>query len=500
MFTTIFQHGTARRQQTSQESLSLDNTWAFVPNKLATSHQGKTRVVCYDSEGKPQDIFLPQTISDLKTLARETHDPVVVVVENISLKWMIELHTRLHIDVVFFREHACNLTEGDIWKSAFSSSAGGQRILTEEAKKAEYTHRFWHADGVFERKPAQLTQRKAMPEVRDTNVVALRCEPIPNTQHWWQQWNTTMLHCEITDDNIHLILVDAPFEGVIHGSPPFILPTSLHVPVSLSYGGLVLSPLLRQRKSSLFDCLRQFFSHPWHLKKIRAHSLSSTAFLWLIAASTWTYNIRNLNQNINDVAFNDLRRPDLQGPVGHRVHNRLHELRQSLMDLRKNVAYARRWIPPQAKDDLQGISQTLDGVFEKIFVDILSEAETTDRFLMDTFQLLMSSINVLDSATAIQQAQSSQKLTQLAFIFIPLNLVTSIFGMNIMEINGSPLRAWVCVVVLIVTIACTVSLLMAYDRWEAGRTRWNLRAVWEHLVRWTRRTKPEETLDCPENK
>lgn len=120
---------------------------------------------------------------------------------------------------------------------------------------------------------------------------------------------------------------------------------------------------------------------------------------------------------------------------------------------------------------------------------------------MDTFQLLMSSINVLDSATAIQQAQSSQELTQLAFIFIPLNLVTSIFGMNIMEINGSPVRAWVCVVVLVVAIACTVSLLMIYDRWEARRTRWNLGMLWSHLVRWTHGTEPGDmTSGCPENK
>lgn len=223
--------------------------------------------------------------------------------------------------------------------------------------------------------------------------------------------------------------------------------------------------------------------------------------MWLLAASTWRYNIRYLNQAISDVAFKDVRRSDLQGPVGHKVHNCLHELRHNLMDLRKEVTYAKQYLPPQVKDELQGAPQARDGFFENIFDEILSEAETADRFLMDTFQLLMSSISVLDSATSIQQARSSQKLTQLAFIFIPLNLVTSIFGMNIMEINGSPVRAWVCVVVLFVAIACTVSLLMVYDRWQARRTLRNLRALWVHLVRWTRRTKPEEmTLDCLENK
>ncbi|KAG8156748.1 hypothetical protein KVR01_013353 [Diaporthe batatas] len=170
--------------------------------------------------------------------------------------------------------------------------------------------------------------------------------------------------------------------------------------------------------------------------------LSSRPLLWLLAASTWMYNSRRLNQSISDVAFNDVRRPDLQGPVGHEVHNRLHELRKNLMDMRKDVRYAKQWIHPEVKEGLQGIVQASDGVFETIFSDILKEAEVSERFLMDTFQLLMSSINVLDSATSIQQAQSSQKLTQLAFIFIPLNLVTSIFGMNIMEINGSPISAW----------------------------------------------------------
>lgn len=198
----MFQHGTARRHQTSEENFSLNDTWDFVPNTLVTSHQGKTRVVCYDSEGKPKDIFLPKTISEVKALARETQDPVVIVVENINLKWMIELHTRLHIDVAFFREHARNPMEGDIWKAAFSSSAEGQRTLTEEAKKAEDTHRFWHVDGVFEWKPAEPTQMKAMPDVRDPNAVARRREPIPNTQHGWQQWNTTISHCEIVDDNM----------------------------------------------------------------------------------------------------------------------------------------------------------------------------------------------------------------------------------------------------------------------------------------------------------
>lgn len=171
------------------------------------------------------------------------------------------------------------------------------------------------------------------------------------------------------------------------------------------------------------------------------------------------------------------------------------------MDLRKDVAYAKKWMPLQVKSELQGVSQAFGGAFEDNLDEILSEVETTERFLMDTFQLLMSSINVLDSATSIQQAQSSQKLTQLAFIFIPLNLVTSIFGMNITEINDSPVPAWVCVVVLFVAVACTLGLLMVYDRWQVHRSRRVPQELWAHPARWTGAIPPEDKgQDYPANK
>lgn len=303
----------------------------------------------------------------------------------------------------------------------------------------------------------------------------------------------------LTKDFTDIFLVDAPFEGVTSGPWLTNLP-SLHIPAAHSRGGLTLSPLLEKSESSLFGCLKQFFSHGWQLQMMKDRKLSSTAFFWLLAASAWRYNTRYLKQSISDVAFKDVRHSDLQGSVGHKVHDRLqelkhnHELQHSLMDLRQEVEYAKKYLPREINNELHGAAPAPDGFFEDILEEILGEVEAVDRFLVDTFQLLMGSISILDSATSIQQARSSQKLTQLAFIFIPLNLVTSIFGMNIMEINGSPVRAWVCVVVLVVAIACTASLLMAYDRWETRRQGWNFRTLGRHLVSWTRRRKLEDNL------
>jgi hypothetical protein len=62
---------------------------------------------------------------------------------------------------------------------------------------------------------------------------------------------------------------------------------------------------------------------------------------------------------------------------------------------------------------------------------------------MDTFQLLMSTINTLDAQTSLEQAARGSRLTWLAFIYAPLSFVTGMYGMNVKEINGSPVSAWV---------------------------------------------------------
>jgi Mg2+ and Co2+ transporter CorA len=47
------------------------------------------------------------------------------------------------------------------------------------------------------------------------------------------------------------------------------------------------------------------------------------------------------------------------------------------------------------------------------------------------FQALMSTMSIVESERAIKAAEAISKLTYLAFFFIPLSLVASIFGMNV---------------------------------------------------------------------
>ncbi|KAK4163102.1 hypothetical protein QBC43DRAFT_265083 [Cladorrhinum sp. PSN259] len=82
----------------------------------------------------------------------------------------------------------------------------------------------------------------------------------------------------------------------------------------------------------------------------------------------------------------------------------------------------------------------------------------TSRRIETTFQALMSSITIVESERAIKEAESVSKLTQLAFFFIPLSLVSSVFGMNINEFEGQ-LTWWHWVLVSVAASIFTYTAL-----------------------------------------
>jgi hypothetical protein len=65
------------------------------------------------------------------------------------------------------------------------------------------------------------------------------------------------------------------------------------------------------------------------------------------------------------------------------------------------------------------------------------------RRVESTFQALMSTMSIIESKNAIAQAQSISKLTELAFVFIPLSFASSFFGMQVEVYHEDPV-AWNC--------------------------------------------------------
>ena len=76
--------------------------------------------------------------------------------------------------------------------------------------------------------------------------------------------------------------------------------------------------------------------------------------------------------------------------------------------------------------------------------------------------LLTSSIDVLEARSIVEQAQQGQMITRLAFLYVPLAFVANDFGINVKEINDSPLPIGVPIAAFLVVSTCTLGILFLW--------------------------------------
>jgi Mg2+ and Co2+ transporter CorA len=88
---------------------------------------------------------------------------------------------------------------------------------------------------------------------------------------------------------------------------------------------------------------------------------------------------------------------------------------------------------------------------------------------MDSFTLLMSSISILEAASINEQARQGQMITRLAFLYVPLSFVTSIFSMNVREIKSLPLPIWVPIASFLIVSLCTLGVYVLWMSKQASR-------------------------------
>ncbi|KAK8901436.1 hypothetical protein ACHAO1_008818 [Botrytis cinerea] len=67
----------------------------------------------------------------------------------------------------------------------------------------------------------------------------------------------------------------------------------------------------------------------------------------------------------------------------------------------------------------------------------LQRARELEQYVRDTLQCNVGRVSLIESGKSIQQSNTLGRLSVLAFIFLPISLVTSFFGMNISELTGS---------------------------------------------------------------
>jgi len=252
-------------------------------------------------------------------------------------------------------------------------------------------------------------------------------------------------------------------------------------------GGLQLPRLLElddwyDVRFSIFESLRNVFQHRWHMDLIFSNDKDLVLFpgpplLYMLSSSLWKSNLQYLSEDIKRISFMEIRRPNAK--TNDALHDRREDLAYIKSGLTETVTYVQHDIRDYFFDNayythMKTITRNDNPV--RALEQTLKDAGDLEAFLMETFQLLMSSTSVQEAQLSSKQALvSSQQglratqLTLLASIYVPLSFVTGIFGMNLKELNGSNLSIWVCIVGMIVAAFVTAVLFWALDEYAQRR-------------------------------
>lgn len=438
--------------------------WQVLTNNYHPSPRVTPRVLYVRDEKRVNHLSTPSDV--IAAAQQDTKDErsIAFIIEDINGEWIAALGSTWDIDPPFFSTHVEN-TEGysSLWE-AVTKSRHHRKVASRDPMK---TVAGWdYIDGILphlvNRRPLSLAKRRTGHDKSYGNQVNTRISYYRVSKRFCKQNRRRRIKEFSLADNAankitDLFLVDKPVK-----MEPLTTMTSrlsAWMPYSRNRGGLPIPQLYEMAEFSAFDMLASFSVHRWHfyLLEVTAHRepngiIQPTSLSYLLAASLWKTNLHYLDSEIKRIAFQDLRRPSVT------INDQLHNLRHDLDTLRKEVRLAKDWyaMPWDDRTHFEDPGTNPENVFE----EILKESQALEAFLMDTFQLLMSTISVLDSQASILDARRGSRLTQLATIYVPPSFVTGVWGMNVKEINGSPLSIWTAAVGLVV-----VGLLTALTLW-----------------------------------
>ncbi|KAF3387324.1 hypothetical protein F1880_001417 [Penicillium rolfsii] len=161
---------------------------------------------------------------------------------------------------------------------------------------------------------------------------------------------------------------------------------------------------------------------------------------------------------IDDIKMED--RLALWRQLISRAQRELPELKTSMEPF---VTFLSTIHPPNAAEEGTTIESDVTQDLRELSKDI---DQTIDR-LRKTSTSLTSNMALLDSRRSIDEARAVTRLTELAFIFIPLSFATSFFGMQV-EPFANPVPIWNFFVVAIVVTAFSYLMRMTMrSQWLA---------------------------------
>jgi Mg2+ and Co2+ transporter CorA len=213
-----------------------------------------------------------------------------------------------------------------------------------------------------------------------------------------------------------------------------------------------------RRALTLFSDGKRF--NDWDVQRKVEYSM------WILAAYQWESNLKYLKAEFTRLRFVALAQP------GMRTYLPLIHLRQLIVGMRDRLPES--LADSNNCDELIGPDEHLrlslrPSPLSQILTRIVEDLEKLDKELNDETHLIIGAVTVQDSDANKEQTERATLLTLLAAVYLPLTLVTGIFGMNIKDINdGNP--SWrACGEVLAVVAVCTVVFVVAYQSWRRWR-------------------------------
>ena len=202
--------------------------------------------------------------------------------------------------------------------------------------------------------------------------------------------------------------------------------------------------------------------------------------------------MRHLENETRTLSFLRLRTFNPRDAAG--INNALHDNRTDLNFLIQHVTETETRMPTELADYYDAFPR-IRRRHKATYLspadhhkNILVRARELERLLIDSFQMLMSSVSVhqaaagiAQTAASVEQARAATRVTYLAFVYIPLTFVTGIFGMNI-RVGGDPKDGFVWFAPL---VAFAVAIFFTVGLWFA--------ASWvEHRLSQRRRSKESD--------
>lgn len=216
----------------------------------------------------------------------------------------------------------------------------------------------------------------------------------------------------------------------------------------------------------------EFLMHPYHPLKdfmvTNGYKRLSEPFFAL--ASVLSAAARSWNQVLNFIEEDIASHQD--APAGT-VHSSLTQIRFNSAVIQRFQGFMQQdaqiletvqdgaWTNGIAnkQDDEENLHDEQTVMLKELLGDykgLLTRCQLLSQQCESASNILQSAMALLESQKSIKQTEEVNKLTKLAFIFIPVSLISSIFGMNISEINSENApRLWhFCLTSILVLIPC----------------------------------------------